>query len=110
MAAGEPSEKDPVLLEIVERLKRHLDPERIYLFGSRARGESGADSDYDLPVIVGSSDLPRYKRNQEAFRLLRGIGASKDVIVLTRDEFGEKRQVASSLAATVEREGCILYE
>ncbi len=103
-------EKDPKLLEMLERLKTHLDPERIYLFGSRAGGESGADSDYDFLIVVASSDLPQYKRNQEAFRLLRGVGVSKDVIVLTRAEFDEKRQVVSSLPATVEREGIVLYE
>jgi predicted nucleotidyltransferase len=27
-------------------------PQRIYLFGSKARGDPGADSDYDLAVIV----------------------------------------------------------
>ena len=106
--AGIP-DKDPELLEMLDRLKKNLAPERIYLFGSRARGEAGADSDYDLLIVVGSSDLPQYKRNQRAFSLLRGVAVSKDVVVLTRAEFQERRQVASSLPATVEREGILLY-
>jgi predicted nucleotidyltransferase len=39
---------DAVLAEIVRRLIAEFQPERIYLFGSRARGDAGPDSDYDL--------------------------------------------------------------
>ncbi len=100
---------DPTLKEMVRRLLEHLRPERIYLFGSRARGEGGPDSDYDLLVVVASSPLPGYKRDQAAFRALRGVGVAKDVIVLTRDEFQRKSSVVCSLPATVLREGKLLY-
>ena len=40
--------RDPALAEVVRRLVEAYEPERIYLFGSVARGESGPDSDYDL--------------------------------------------------------------
>jgi predicted nucleotidyltransferase len=36
------TEQDPVLDEIVRRLIEAYQPERIYLFGSRARGDVGA--------------------------------------------------------------------
>ena len=100
---------DPKLKEMVRRLGEHLRPERIYLFGSRARGDAGPDSDYDLLVVVANSPLPGYKRDQEAFRALRGVGVSKDVIVLTLDEFQRKSSVVCSLPATVLREGTLLY-
>jgi predicted nucleotidyltransferase len=41
---------DPVLGEIVRRLVDDCQPERIDLFGSRARGNAGADSDYDITM------------------------------------------------------------
>ena len=44
--------QDPVLGEIVRRLVDDCQPERIYPFGSRARGNAGADSDYDITVVV----------------------------------------------------------
>jgi predicted nucleotidyltransferase len=100
---------DPKLKEMVRRLGEHLRPARIYLFGSRARGDAGPDSDYDLLVVVATSTLPGYKRDQEAFRALRGVGVSKDVIVLTLDEFQRKSSVVCSLPATVLREGTLLY-
>ena len=99
----------PVLAEMVRRLVAALHPERIYLFGSQARGDSGLGSDFDLVVVVGQSSLPRYRRDQEAFRALVGVGASKDVLVFTREEFDRKRTVVCSLPATVEREGILLY-
>lgn len=100
---------DPILAEMVRRLVEAFQPERIYLFGSRARGEAGPDSDYDLLMVIPSSSLPRYRREQSAFRVLCGVGASKDVIVLTRKELEERRFVVCSLPAMVEREGKLLY-
>ncbi|MGH7254639.1 MAG: nucleotidyltransferase domain-containing protein [Nitrospirales bacterium] len=99
----------PVLAEMVRRLVAAFHPERIYLFGSHARGESTPNSDFDLLMVVSDSSVPRYRRDQEAFRALLGVGASKDIVVLTREEFDRKRKVVCSLAATVEREGLLLY-
>jgi hypothetical protein len=75
--------------------------DHIYLYGSRARGEAGPDSDYDLMLVVSASQLPRYRRNQQAFRALCGLGVPKQVIVLTREEFEAGRKVVCSLPATV---------
>ena len=36
----------------IGRIVDTMQPEAIYLFGSHARGDAGADSDYDLLVIV----------------------------------------------------------
>lgn len=94
---------------MVRRLTNAFHPECIYLFGSIARGEGGDDSDYDLHMVLSDSSLPRYRRDQEAFRALTGVGASKDIVVLTRKEFDSQRKVPSPLPATVEREGFLLY-
>ena len=95
--------------ESVRRLRVCLHAERIYLFGSRARDEANEDSDYDFLVVVRDSPLPRYKREQQAFRALCGIGIAKDVLVFTREEFDRGLAIVSSLPATVAREGRLLY-
>lgn len=102
------SDMDPAK-EAVRRLRNYLDVEKIYLFGSQARGEVGVDSDFDFLVIVRDSHLPRYKREQQAFRALCGLGVSKDILVYTRREFDRGLQVATSLPSTVKREGILLY-
>lgn len=99
---------DPIS-ESVRRLRESLPAERIYLFGSHARGDSGADSDYDFLVVVNDSPLPRYKREQKAFRALCGMGIAKDVLVFTKREFEKGLAVITSLPATVVREGRLLY-
>ncbi|MBH0184732.1 MAG: nucleotidyltransferase domain-containing protein [Nitrospira sp.] len=100
---------DAIADNIVRRLVSALSPERIYLFGSQARGDAGPDSDYDFLVVVRTSTLPRYRRDQAAFEALVGVGVAKDVLVLTHEEFERQRTVVCSLPATVEREGVLLY-
>ena len=102
-------ENDRVLAELVDRLVRAFQPERIYLFGSRVRGQEGPDSDYDLLVIVSTSKHPPYRRAQHAQEVLWGIWAAADVLVLTREEFESRRTAQTSLAATVLEEGRLLY-
>ena len=101
--------EDAALAEVVRRLAEAYQPERIYLFGSKARGDTGPDSDYDLMVVVEASADPPYKRAQRAQELLWGIWTAVDVLVLTREEFEARRQLAGSLPATVLAEGRCLY-
>jgi predicted nucleotidyltransferase len=103
------AENDHILEEMVRRLVTAFHPDYIYLYGSRARGEAGPDSDYDLMLVVSSSQIPRYRRDQQAFRALCGLGVPKEVIVLTRAEFEAGQKVTCSLPATVLREGRLLY-
>ena len=102
-------EKDPKLAEIVRRLVEAYQPERIYLFGSKARGEEGPDSDYDLLVVVPDSQDPPYRRAQDAQEALWGIWTAADVLVLTREEFESRSSVRTSLTATAQAEGRVLY-
>lgn len=100
---------DATLNEIVRRLVKAYDPERIYLFGSHARGEAGPDSDYDLLVIVRDDAPPEQRRSRLAYEALRGTGVAADVIVWTRDYFERRREVRASLSAIVELEGKLLH-
>jgi predicted nucleotidyltransferase len=72
--------------EVVERLVHALEPERIYLFGSRARADAHADSDYDLLVVVSSSEEPGYRRDQDARRVLGDVSLPLDVLISSENE------------------------
>ena len=50
--------------DIVERLVREYDPDRIILFGSRAAGTAREDSDIDLLVLKETEDRPLNRRIQ----------------------------------------------
>jgi len=111
MEHSDGTDTEEVLGDIVRRLVAVYRPERVYLFGSRARAprDALADSDYDVLVIVASSDEPVHRRARAAYRALAGVPAAVDVLVWTRQEFEERAGVVTSLAATVADEGRLLH-
>jgi predicted nucleotidyltransferase len=100
---------DPVLQELVRRLVQAYSPERIYLFGSIARGEAGPDSDYDIMVVVPDDAPSERLRSRLAYLALRGTGTAADVVVWPRTSFERRARVVASLPATMSREGILLY-
>lgn len=102
-------EGDAALHEIVRRLVKAYEPERVYLFGSKARGEEGPDSDYDLMVVVPDDAPPERKRSRLAYQVLRGTGIAADVLVWTRQAFDERLHLKASLPYAVLNEGRLLY-
>ena len=103
------TESAGTLAEVVRRLVATYAPERIYLFGSAARGDAGPDSDFDLMVVV-ADDTPREARSPgRAYDALWGLGAASDVLVWTRTAFNERLPLRASLPATVVREGRLVY-
>ena len=100
---------DPKLAEIVRRLVEAYEPERIYLFGSEARGDAGPDSDFDLLVVVPNEAPPEMKRSRLAYERLWGTGVAADVLVWTKESFDSRLHLKASLPSTVLREGKLLY-
>lgn len=103
-------EQDAALADMVKRLVDAFHPLRIYLFGPRARGEIGPDSDYDLMVLVPDDASPgRARRSGTAYQALRGTGVAADVLVWTLNSFEKRLTVVASLPAVIQREGKLLY-
>jgi predicted nucleotidyltransferase len=97
------------LREIVLRLARAYQPERIWLFGSQARDEAGPDSDFDLMVIVPDIASPERRQSRLAYQVLWGTGAAADVLVWTRSAFEARLRLRASLPSTIVAEGRLLY-
>ncbi len=99
----------PKIREMVDRIAAEFHPAKIILFGSHARGTADADSDVDLLVvmpIMGS-------RRQQAVAIevkLGGIGLSKDVVIVTPEEFERFRDVVGSIVYPAAHDGRIVYE
>lgn len=100
---------EEALERTVATLVEAFDPERVYLFGSRARGDAAVDSDYDLMLVVRDSPLSKWERMREAYDVKPYLGIAVDVLVWTRDEFDTRLHLKASLPATIEREGRLLY-
>jgi predicted nucleotidyltransferase len=100
---------DLTLQELVRRLVEAYQPQRIYLFGSKARGDEEPDSDYDLLLIVADDAPAEHQRSRLAYQVLRGTGIAADVLVWTRSRFDKRSRVVASFPATVLREGKLIH-
>lgn len=99
---------DQTTHQMAARLKSAIRAERVWLFGSQARGNSGVDSDIDLLAVVPHSSVSRYQRAVAARRELSDFNVPMDIVVLTHDEWEKQLKAPSSLASTVAREGIAL--
>jgi predicted nucleotidyltransferase len=95
--------------EIVELLRRHVNPEAIYLFGSQAgRQALEKNSDVDLCLIVSDAEEP-YRRTVDAYQALQKLPFPKDIITRRRSRFEERSAWPFSLEHDVKRNGRLLY-
>jgi len=84
------------------------DADRVILFGSHARGNPGEQSDVDL-LVVAQSDLPRFKRSRELYKVVRPHTFPMDLLVYTPDEIEKGRKSPVSFVSRVLKEGKIVY-
>ena len=97
------------LARVAERLIGAYRPESIYLFGSKARGDYGPDSDLDIMVVVPDEAPETRKQSRLAYERLWGTGIAAGVLVWTHDRFASRAHLRASLAGTILREGKQLY-
>ena len=102
--------QDQAIAEITRRLVDYCHPERIYLFGSAARGDGGPDSDLDFCVVLPDDASPTLYL-PGVHRTLWDVGAAADVVRWPASDFDRRAaHVKSSLPATIVREGKVLYD
>lgn len=97
------------LPHIVGRLVRAMDPVRIILFGSRARGDQRPDSDYDLLVVMDQVQDRRAAR-LEVRRLLDDLPISKDVLVASISDIDDPDDPPWGALYWALQEGKTIYE
>jgi predicted nucleotidyltransferase len=100
---------DRLLREMVDRIREAMQPERIVLFGSRARGTAREDSDFDL-LVVNESDEPRHRRAAPLYTKLADLPVEIEIVVYTPDEVKDWSNVPQAFVSTALREGIVLYE
>lgn len=101
----------PLIGEIVRRVVAAASPQKVVLFGSRARGDHRPDSDIDL-LIIQDSPLPRHRRSIPVYAALSELPLEVDteVVVYTPEEVREWSGASAAFVTTALREGKVLYE
>ena len=105
-ATGTPAQE--LLDEAVRRILKVLQPRRIILFGSAARGNMGPDSDLDIMIIMPDG-VHRRKAAQKASRALFDLGIPKDIIVVTESDVENYGKNPSLVIAPALSEGREIY-
>ena len=95
--------------QVAQRIGIISNAERVILFGSHARGEATENSDVDL-MIISESNLPRFKRSRELYKLFNPYPFGMDLIVYTPEEINRGKRSPLSFVTNVLQEGKILYD
>jgi len=92
--------KDQIHHRIKSIVNSFLPNAQVLLFGSRARGESTIDSDYDLLVVTQETFAPRTKMNWESKirkALVNELNLPFDVIIQSKKEVSEKKNLSGHI-------------
>ncbi len=99
-----------VILNIIEKIKRDYQPEKIILFGSFAYGKPNKDSDVDLLIIKKTNERPIDRRIRVRMMVasLRG-GLPFSSIVVTPQELGKRIKMQDQFFTQILSKGKVLY-
>jgi len=100
---------DRTLEEIVRRIVEGWHPDRIILFGSRARQDARPESDYDLLVIMPYEGSPHDIEGM-MYEAMIGIGKGADIILTTPHEFKWRQHVIGNIEHDAAKDGITVYD
>lgn len=94
--------------EIIGRIVKVADPEKIILFGSGARHDMGPDSDLDLLVV--KSGAKRRQLAQKIYKNMFGVNQPLDIVVVTPEDLERYKDAHSLVIKPALEEGKVVYE
>ncbi len=99
--------REDKIKRFIERVKKKFTPEKIILFGSRARGDHLKDSDYDIMIISKAfEDLNFRERIIEVYKMVEEP-LNVEVICISPEEF-KTRKNELSIVGVAAREGKVI--
>ena len=102
---------DPRACAVARAVEEAVHPDRVILFGSRARGDFRPDSDIDLLIVTGPGPLDRraYQRTSAAahhkVEQVYGEPMGVDLVHLSEDAFHDGRRARNHVAGQAVRDG-----
>lgn len=102
-----------ILEDIVKAIVEASNPDRIILFGSAARGDTGPDSDVDLLIVEKESSFQDGSRWSESSRIRKALWRFPvpiDVLLFTPEEIEKWKDSTNHVIARSMREGKVLYD
>lgn len=109
-ATAKPFASEEWIDHVVSTISEKFDPARVIVFGSRARGDAGPESDLDLLVVFDQLDMSR--RHELVAAVMAAVRApvSVDVFVTDVAEFETKKNVNGSMIYWPAHEGVVVHE
>ncbi len=102
--------QEPDYAEITRRLVAAAQPERIILFGSRARGDHRPDSDIDLLVVMRKIE-DKGKLVMSIYNAIGGgVGYGVDILADDTRQVQQRADWSTSPISSALKEGRVLYE
>ena len=101
------SKQNAILSKIIDRIVKVAHPEKIILFGSRARNDASSFSDIDLLIV--KSGAHRRKLAFEIYRNLIGVGCPVDLLVVTPEDIEKYGNSPSLIIHPALKEGKVVY-
>ena len=98
----------PELEPVLERILEVVPAQQIILFGSRAKGQSRPDSDYDLLVVV-PPELPKRRVAQSLHQALLGLLIPVDLVVAHPADLERYHTAWMTIYPEVLQSGRVLY-
>ena len=105
---GDLENMSSLLEEITRRIRAVSDPEQIILFGSRARGDFGPDSDVDLLIIKDNIESTGAEAGR-IYRALSEIPVPVDIVVARPSYVAQYKDIVGTIIRPALREGKVLY-
>jgi predicted nucleotidyltransferase len=102
-------DKNPIspIEPFLSRVKKELSPQKILLFGSKARGEDWKRSDYDFIIVSEKFQGMHWLERIARVVRLWDLPVEIDVLPYTLEEFADK-SVNSSTVRSALKEGKLL--
>ncbi|MFB3387033.1 nucleotidyltransferase domain-containing protein [Flavobacterium sp. LAR06] len=94
--------------KLVERIVKCVEPDKVIMFGSYAKGIATNKSDLDL-FIIKDTPLPMKQRNEELLPIVNKLLIEVDVHVYTPEEVEEYGSEKYSFVHSVLKTGKVIY-